>query len=375
MNNLTSRFTSRHAHLDETLEQHQLDALALNPGPTLTYLTGLHFHLMERPVIALFIPGKPPIIVMPELETAKLTDLPFEVHAHLYGEDPATWPAIFEQAALASGINGRKVGVEPTRMRLLEYRFLKHAAPQARYLHADESLAQLRMRKDASEIAAMRKAVDIAQRALQATLPSVRLGVTEKQIAAELTVQLLRTGSEPEFPFAPIVSGGPNSANPHASPSDRPLQSGDLLVIDWGAIFDGYVSDLTRTFAIGPVDEEYTQIARIVAQANEAGREIAGPEIAAEEVDRAARDVIERAGYGANFFHRTGHGLGMEGHEPPYIRAGNTLPLQVGMTFTVEPGLYLPGRGGVRIEDNVVITSNGAESLSNLPRELISLPI
>jgi Xaa-Pro dipeptidase len=329
---------------------------------------------MERPVIALFIPGKQPIIVLPELETAKLTSLPFKVQAFPYGEDPATWPAVFEQAALASGINGRKVGVEPTRMRLLEYRFLKHAAPQARYLHADECLAQLRMRKDTSELAAMRKAVDIAQRALQATLPSVRLGVTEKQIAAELTVQLLRAGSEPEFPFAPIVSSGPNTANPHASPSDRPLQSGDLLVIDWGAIYGGYVSDLTRTFAIGPVDDEYARIARIVAEANAAGREIAGPEIAAEEEDRAARGVIERAGYGAYFIHRTGHGLGMEGHEPPYIRAGNSLLLLEGMTFTVEPGIYLPDRGGVRIEDNVVITVDGAESLSNLPRELISLP-
>jgi len=375
MNDLTSRLTSRHAHLDRILEQHQLDALALNPGPTLTYLTGLHFHLMERPVTALFIPGKPPIIVMPELEIAKLTSLPFIVQAFPYGEDPETWSVVFEQAALAAGINGRKIGVEPTRMRLLEYRYLKDAAPQARYLHADECLAQLRMRKDPIEITAMRKAVDIAQRALQATLPSIGAGVSEKQIAAELTIQLLQAGSEPEFPFAPIVSGGPNSANPHASPTDRPLQLGDLLVIDWGAIYDGYVSDLTRTFAIGQVDDEYTQIARIVAEANAAGREIAGPEIGAEEVDRAARDVIERAGYGAYFIHRTGHGLGMEGHEPPYIRAGNSLSLLEGMTFTVEPGIYLPGRGGVRIEDNVVITLDGAESLSNLPRELISLPI
>ena len=374
MNDLTSRFATRQAHLTKALEQHDLDALVLNPGPTLVYLTGLHFHLMERPVTALFTPGKSPTLVLPELELAKLTSLPFTIQAFSYSDDPATWPAAFSKAVQASGIDGKKVGVEPTRMRLLEYRYLKQAAPEARFLHADESLAQLRMRKDAGEIAAMRKAVDIAQKALLASLPFIRAGATEKQIAAKLTVQLLRAGSEPELAFAPIVSGGPNSANPHASPSDRPLQAGDLLVIDWGAIYDGYVSDLTRTFAIGPVEDEFAQIARVVAQANTAGREAAGPEIAAEQVDQAARGVIERAGYGAYFTHRTGHGVGMEGHEPPYIRAGNTLPLLPGMTFTVEPGIYLPGRGGVRIEDNVVITADGAECLSDLPRDLISLP-
>jgi Xaa-Pro dipeptidase len=374
MTDLISPFLTRQARLAETLGQHGLDALALNPGPTLTYLTGLHFHLMERPVIALFEPGKPPIIILPELEKGKLASLPFTVQAFPFGEDPAHWPEVFEQAAQAAGLDGRKVGVEPTRMRLLEYRYLKHAAPQARYLHADESLAELRMRKDSSEIAAMRKAVEIAQQALLATLPAVRAGVTEKQIAAELTVQLLRAGSEPEFPFSPIVSGGPNSANPHATPTERPLQAGDLLVVDWGAIYDGYVSDLTRTFAIGTVEDEFVQIAGIVAQANAAGRKAAGPEIPAEEVDKAARGVIEQAGYGAYFVHRTGHGLGMEGHEPPYMRAGNSLPLQAGMTFTVEPGIYLPDRGGVRIEDNVVIIADGAECLSDLPRELIHLP-
>lgn len=375
MNDLTSPFVTRHARLTESLSQHGLDALALNPGPTLTYLTGLHFHLMERPVTALFPLGKPPVIILPQLETAKLDGLPFSVQAFPFGEDPAQWPGVFEQALQAAGIDGRKVGVEPTRMRLLEYRYLKHAAPQARFLHADESLADLRMRKDASEVAAMRKAVEIAQAALLATLPFIHPGVTEKEIAAELTMQLLRAGSEPEFPFSPIVSGGPNSANPHATPTDRPLQAGDLLVIDWGAIYAGYVSDLTRTFAIGPVEDEFAQIARIVAQANTAGRQVAGPEVAAEEVDQAARGVIEQAGYGAYFTHRTGHGLGMEGHEPPYIRAGNTLPLQVGMTFTVEPGIYLPGRGGVRIEDNVVITAGGAQCLSDLPRELRVIPV
>jgi Xaa-Pro dipeptidase len=374
MSDMNSSFMIRHARLADTLSQHGLDALALNPGPTLTYLTGLHFHLMERPVIALFRPGKPTIIVLPELEGAKLDSLPLAVQAFPYGEDPAGWPEVFRKAMEAAALEGMKVGVEPGRMRLLEYGYLEYAAPQARFVHADESLADLRMRKDDDEITAMRKAVVIAQQALLATLPSIHAGVSEKQIAAELTAQLLRSGSEPEFPFSPIVSGGPNSANPHATPGDRLLQEGDLLVIDWGAIYDGYVSDLTRSFAIGKVEDEYAKIARIVEQANAAGRAAAGPEVPAEAVDQAARSVIEESGYGAFFIHRTGHGLGMEGHEPPYMRAGNSLPLQAGMTFTVEPGIYLPGRGGVRIEDNVVITASGAETLSDLPRHLITLP-
>jgi Xaa-Pro dipeptidase len=169
------------------------------------------------------------------------------------------------------------------------------------------------------------------------------------------------------------VSSGPNSANPHAVPSDRKLSPGDLLVIDWGASYQGYFSDITRTFAIGSQDPEYAHIGNIVLDANIAGRESAHPGIPAETVDQAARSVIESAGYGKYFTHRTGHGLGMEGHEDPYIRAGNLLTLEQGMTFTIEPGIYLPGRNGVRIEDDVVITPSGSECLTSLPREVKQL--
>jgi Xaa-Pro dipeptidase len=194
--------------------------------------------------------------------------------------------------------------------------------------------------------------------------------MTEKEIASELCVQLLRHGSESELPFAPIVCAGPNSATPHASPSDRKLQRGDLLVIDWGATADGYISDLTRTFAVGEVDAEYKKIAQIVLKANEAGRAAGRPGVPCANVDSAARSVIEAAGYGTYFTHRTGHGIGMEGHEEPYIRDDNVRMLYPGMAYTVEPGIYLPGRGGVRIEDNVVVTKDGVEVLSDMPREL-----
>jgi Xaa-Pro dipeptidase len=181
---------------------------------------------------------------------------------------------------------------------------------------------------------------------------------------------LLRGGAESKLPFTPIVCAGPQSANPHAVPGERRLQPGDLLIIDWGATFEGYVSDLTRTFAVGEVEPELARIAQIVNEANQAGREAAAPGVPASTVDSAARRVIEKAGYGAYFIHRTGHGLGMEEHEEPYIRSDNAQLLSPGMTFTVEPGIYLPERGGVRIEDNVLITEIGSESLSDLPREL-----
>ena len=216
----------------------------------------------------------------------------------------------------------------------------------------------------------MRKAVGIAQDALEAAIPSFKTGMTEKALAAELVIQLFKHGSDPELPFAPIVSSGPNAANPHASPSDRKLQAGDLLVVDWGAAYEGYISDLTRTFAVGNVDQEYVKIHKIVQEANAAGRAAAKPGVPCADVDKAARDVIERAGYGKFFTHRTGHGIGMEGHEEPYMRGDNMQLLEPGMAFTVEPGIYLPNRNGVRIEDNVVITETGADVLSTMPREI-----
>ena len=219
----------------------------------------------------------------------------------------------------------------------------------------------------------MRRAVQIAQDALEATIPLIKMGMTEKELSAELVVQLLKNGSDPELPFAPIVSGGSNAANPHASPSDRKLQAGDLLVVDWGAADHGYISDLTRTFAVGEVDEEWRRIHKIVQEANAAGRAAAQPGVPCADVDKAAREVIERAGYGVYFTHRTGHGIGMEGHEEPYMRGDNMQRLEPGMAFTVEPGIYLPDRNGVRIEDNVVITETGADVLSDMPREIRSV--
>jgi len=364
-------FQARQNRLAQRLQASGFEAMALNPGPSLTYFSGLGFHLMERPVVALFPARGAPVIVLPELELLKTRDLSYPLQVFAYPEDPRAWPGVFKQALQAAGLDSQvRIGLEPLRLRVVELRYLEGAAPQASFIAAGEVIASLRAIKDEHEVVAMRQAVRIAQDSLLAALEHFRIGMTEKELAAELTLQLLRHGSESELPFAPIVSAGPNSANPHASPSERRIETGDLLVIDWGAVVQGYVSDLTRTFAIGQVEPELQLIARVVAEANAAGRAAAGPDISAGAVDAAARRVIEAAGYGAYFVHRTGHGLGLEGHEDPYIRGDNEEPLIPGNTFTVEPGIYLPGRNGVRIEDNLVITTSGAETLSDLPREL-----
>lgn len=352
-----------------SIERQGLAAVAVNAGPTLTYLTGLHFHLMERPVVMVFVPGSEPILVLPELEQAKLADLAFPVRVFAYGDNPKIWPHTFRQALEGRGLAGGRIGVEPRQLRLLEYGYLREAVA-AEYVDGSAIFASLRARKEAEEIARMRKAVLIAEEALEATLPMAGIGVTEKEIAAELFIQLMRHGCDASLPFAPIVGSGPNGANPHATPSDRPLAPGDLLIIDWGASYDGYVSDLTRTFAVGEINQEAMTIHQTVQRANQAGRETGAPGIPCRDVDRAARRVIEEAGFGRFFTHRTGHGLGMECHEDPYMHGENDQLLEEGNAFTVEPGIYLAGVGGVRIEDDVVITADGAESLSTMTREI-----
>ena len=346
------------------------DGIALNPSPTLTYLTGLHFHLMERPTVFLISLHGESALVLPALEASKLEGLTMGIQAFTYSDDPETRADAFKRAADHLQLPGVELGVESTCMRFLEMMYLGDAFPDAAFVDANDCLAELRIIKDQGEIDKMNQAARIAEEALLSTLQGLREGVTEKAVANELVIQLLRAGSDPGLPFSPIVAFGENSANPHAVPSDRSLKPGDLVLVDWGAAHQGYFSDITRTFTYGEVDPELNQVGEFVLRANQAGRDAVQPGVEAGAVDRAARAVIDAEGYGHAFIHRTGHGLGLEAHEAPYIYDGNTQVLEVGMTFTVEPGIYLPGKGGVRIEDDVVVTESGMESLSQLPREV-----
>ena len=362
---------SRLTRLTQRLPASALDAVVLNPGPSLQYLTGIHFFLFERPIVAFFSPDRPPALVLPELEIPKAHTSRIELTLFPYQDNPSTWKNAFVKAADYLGWAGRKnvrIGVEADRIRLLEMRLLNAAVPD---LSMDDAavMADLRMHKDPEEIACMRKAIAAAEAGLTATLPLIRIGMTEKELSAEIGRQIQAAGGE--GPSNPMVESGPNSANPHATVSDRKLRPGDLLVIDFGTTYQGYCADITRTFAVAEVEPELARIVQIAGEANAAGRGAARPGVPAGSVDRAARGVIEQAGYGPYFTHRTGHGLGSEPHEEPYIFAENPLLLEPGMVFTVEPGIYLPDLGGARVEDDVLISADGAESLSSMPRELV----
>lgn len=360
---------TRLARLVQAMKGQGLDAIALNPGPTLFYLTGLSFHLMERPVIALITPDRRPTLVLPELERAKAEESP-GLDVISYSEEEDSRREGLARASAGLGLAGKRIGVEPLRFRVYELRLLEQACPGSPLVSAEAALAPLRQTKDEAEVAAIRHAVAVAEAAVAATLPLVRVGMTEHELASELTLQLLRAGSDPELPFSPIVAAGPNSALPHALPGPRKLEHGDLLILDWGATYQGYISDLTRTFAVGEPDPELSRMHEIVQQANAAGRWAVMPEGTCAGVDQAARAVIAASGYGEHFTHRTGHGIGLEPHEPPWIRGDNPERLTPGMVFTVEPGIYLVGRGGARVEDNVLVTAEGGESLTTFPRDL-----
>jgi len=361
--------------LQSALNEARLRALAVVAGPNLYYLTGLPFHLSERPTVGFFPAEGEPVFVVPGLEATKLTGggLPYGFQYATYTDSDGPHTAFAQAATLlmARGVGeGARLGIEARRMRVMELRLIEGAL-HSQVAAAEDVLAGLRAVKDADELAHMRRAVAIAQAALSATLPLIRIGMTERELAAELTAQTLRAGSDAELPFAPIVASGPNSALPHAFPTDRRLAVGDLLTLDWGAAAGGYMADLTRTYAVAELPTtELQQIYALVQAANAAGVAAARPGVACAAVDAAARDVIAAGGYGEYFVHRVGHGLGLEGHEDPSMHGRNETPLALGMTFTVEPGIYLPERGGVRIEDDVVVGPAGGLSLSDLDRDL-----
>ncbi|MCD4672791.1 MAG: Xaa-Pro peptidase family protein [Anaerolineaceae bacterium] len=361
----------RISKLTQAMQDAGLEMLVLNPGASLTYLTGLHFHVSERPTVLLVSTSKPPQIILAALEANKLKNSSTPLEPIPYDDNPEHWTASFHEARRKLGKAPQTIGVEPTALRFLELNYLQAAFPDTKFISAEDVLSSLRITKDNDEVEKMRKAAKIAQDAFLATLPIIQPGVSELSIAAELSAQLLRHGSQSEFPFPPIVASGPyNSADPHAVPSERRLEPGDLVVIDWGARYQNYCSDITRMVAVGQVSPELQNIANIVKQANAAGRQACKPGVPAGSIDQAARQVIEKAGYGPQFNHRVGHGLGMEAHEPPFMFGENDFLLVPGVTFTVEPGIYVSGTGGVRIEDDLVITADDAESLTTLPREL-----
>ena len=347
-----------------------LAAVAIVPGANFRYLTGVDLHLMERPSI-LFVPvDGESVVILPSLEVSKWenANLPAKV---IGWRDDEGYAGAFRQASQALNLDGQQIGVEGLRMRVLEGQLLEDLLG-AQVIDADEVFTQLRIIKSPDEIEKHREAIRISEEALQKTLDNLKLGMTEREIATMLSQFQTDLGGGGNS-FSPIVLIGARSALPHGVPENIPLQQGDTLLIDFGTVKHGYVSDITRTFFVGEPSAEYRAVYEVVLSANQTGIATAKPRASCEAVDLATSQILKDSDFADYILHRTGHGLGIDVHEFPNITQGDLRELEVGMVFTVEPGLYLAGKLGVRIEDNVVVTADGTECLTSFPKELTVL--
>ncbi|MEP7059282.1 MAG: aminopeptidase P family protein, partial [Actinomycetota bacterium] len=331
-------------------------------SPDLVYLTGYDPMPLERPSLLVIRPDRPAVLVLPELERRLAHDAigdAIELMGWTDAQDPYAVAAALLPATGTIGVGDKIWGVHVLA--------LQDAVPGARFTSAAPVLGAIRARKDPDELAALRRAARGADETFRAICSARFLGRREEEVAADLADLLVRNGhSRADFT---IVGSGPNSASPHHEPSGRTILPRDVVVMDFGGELGGYYSDTTRTVVVGDPPKDFEHVYRVVQEAQEAACSTAGPGVLAQDVDRAARNIIDQAGFGARFFHRTGHGIGLEVHEPPYIVAGNATRLERGMTFSVEPGIYLDGQFGVRIEDIVVITEDGADRLNRSSRE------
>lgn len=348
-----------------------LAGLVITPGYDLRYLLGSRAQTFER-LTALILPADgQPTIVVPRLELASLREsavpeLGLAVRDWVDGENPYQMVA----DALGGGRVATAVTDSMTALHLLPLADVLGVVP----VLATDVLRRLRMVKDGAEIDALRKAGAAIDR-VHARVPEFLVaGRTEADVAADIAQSIVEEGhSSPAFI---IVGSGPNGADPHHECSDRELAAGDIVVVDIGGPYEpGYNSDSTRTYSIGEPSEDVARRYAVLQRAQQAAVAVVKPGVTAEQVDAAARDVLAAEGLAEAFVHRTGHGIGLSVHEEPYIVAGNDLPLEEGMAFSVEPGIYFPGSWGARIEDIVIVTADGALPVNNQPHELVVVPV
>ena len=363
------RFAERLARAADAAARAGLDALLIGVGSDLRYLTGYAAMPLERLTLLVVRPGRDPFIVVPRLERGAADAglrTPIEIR---------TWDETDDPYRLGSeGLAGGRVAVSDTMLAMHLLRLQATLGATTSFGSAADVLRELRMVKDEDEIALLRSAAHAADRVVARIAAGPLVGRTEADVSREVRDRLVAEGHEAAH-FA-IVGSGPNSASPHHDASERVIRAGEPIVLDIGGTLGGYGSDITRTLWVtggdagqGP-DERFRHLFDILFHAQAAGTAAVRRGIACEAVDAAARRPIEEAGYGAAFFHRTGHGIGLDGHEDPYLVAGNDLPLREGMAFSVEPGIYLPDVYGARIEDIVVCGSDGPIVLNEAPREL-----
>jgi Xaa-Pro aminopeptidase len=363
--NLTDAVVAdRFARVRARMAEAGVDAVLLSTGADLPWLTGYEAMPLERLTMLVLPAAGDAVLVIPRLEAPRVVERPsFAVHPWDETDDPIAVVADL----LGPPRNGMQAAIgDHTWARFVVE--LLAACPDLVLRRGVEVTGPLRMVKDAAEIAALRRAA-AAVDAIAVGLRDVRFsGRTEAELSREIVERMLAAGHE-RANFS-IVATGPNGASPHHEPTDRVVEAGDVVLCDFGGTMDGYCSDITRMFAVGEPGADVRAVYDVLAAAQEAGVQAGVPGVACEAVDAATRAVITDAGYGEFFVHRTGHGIGTEEHEDPYMVAGNDLPLAPGHAYSVEPGIYLPGRFGMRLEDIVVCTPGGPERLTRAPRDL-----
>lgn len=367
-------YATRIAATQAAARANDVRALLIGVGPELEWLTGYSAKPLERLTMLVVPAHGEPSIVTPRLEIAAAHQAAgigsddLRIRSWLETEDPIdlVWESV------PPGTGGRLAVSDTLRAAFLLR--LQAAFPDAAFDIAGPIVGPLRRVKDAAEVALLRTAASAADRTILGLATGRLVGRTEADIAAEVRTRLVDEGHDTASFW--IVASGPRSASPHHEPDDRVIRAGEPLLLDIGGRLGGYSSDITRTLWVagsdgaGP-DDTVRNVHALVLAANEAGRAAVHPGVPAQDVDRAARSVIDAAGYGAAFFHRLGHGIGLEGHEDPYLVEGNEAPLLAGDAFSIEPGIYLEGSFGVRIEDIVVCGETGADVLNEAPRELL----
>jgi Xaa-Pro aminopeptidase len=356
-------YQTRLERLRAEMQAQGLTAMVVTPGAAMRYLTGFSEEGYER-LLALVVPpgkGQPPLFVVPSLHAGQVQANPAGITDIRLWDDAQGWQTV--AADILRDWTGR-IGADdamPARFTLP----LAALLPRAMLALAGPVIASLRAVKDADELAAMQRAADATDALLPALFGTCRVGATEAEIAQAIYADLAQNGHEASF--SPIVGAGPNGALPHHHTGPTRLQHGDVIVLDLGAKVDGYCGDITRTVALGAASDEARRVYETVCRAHQAGIAAVRPGATGHDVDAAARGVIEAAGYGAYFVHRTGHGIGLDDHEPPYIVAGNHVPLRPGECFSIEPGIYLPGKFGVRLEAIVAVAEDGTARVLNAP--------
>jgi len=361
----TEDYAARMRRAARSAAQAGFAGVLVTPGPDLAYLTGYApTAITERLTLLVLAPDRPPTLVVPKLErpdAERATGAPAVTMVDwLDGQDP------YRAGALLLADDGRyAISDGAWAMHLLG---LQRTLPGTTYVSLTDGLPMLRAVKDAHEIERLTSAGAGADATYEEILVVPFAGRTENEVAADLAT-LLRKHGHSQVDFT-VVGSGPNGANPHHEAGERTIEAGDAVVLDFGGLCDGYGSDTTRTVCVGEPTDEIRTVHEIVRQAQQAAFEAVRPGVECQEIDRVARQIITEAGYGEYFIHRVGHGIGLTTHEPPYMVEGEGQRLVPGMCFSIEPGIYLPGRFGVRIEDIVTVTEDGGRRLNNTNHEL-----